>query len=249
MRAYLVVSAAAALILTSACTADSPVAPTPVGTTSPAAPGGPLPTAIAIISGNEQHGKAGEQLAEPFVVRVTDAKGNGVSHAPVSFQVASGAGALDGGCDGHGGAMTRSSRTNSDGIATMTFRPTVLGPTTVTARIDELEDAAVTFRTEATVLVIEFWFGYWNVGFTGPCTLSSDVTAPIGTPVEWKVPVEDERYPITYTVTSTSTPPGGKRFDSGALTSRDRFRFVPTVIGTWEYRDQVTGLTGTLTVR
>jgi hypothetical protein len=86
-------------------------------------------------------------------------------------------------------------------------------------------------------------------GFIGPCTLSSDVTVPSGTPVEWKVPVEDERYPITYTVTSTSTPPGASGFDSGVLTSRERFRFVPLVTGTWEYRDQITGRTGTLTAR
>jgi hypothetical protein len=105
--------------------------------------------------------------------------------------------------------MTRSSRTNSDGIATITFRPTVLGPTTVTARIDGPEDAAVTFRTDVTVLVIEFWFGYWNVGFVRPCALSSDVTASIGTTVEWKVPVEDEGYVSNiykYSITYVSSP-------------------------------------------
>ena len=99
------------------------------------------------------------------------------------------------------------------------------------------------------MLVIEFWFGYWNVGFVGPCSNSSDVTVPVGTPVEWKIPVEDDRYPITYTVTSTSTPPGAEGFDSGMLTSKERVRFVPSVAGTWPYRDDVTGLTGTLTAR
>jgi hypothetical protein len=131
----------------------------------------------------------------------------------------------------------------------MMFQPTVLGRSTVTARIGGLQDASVTFTTEATVLVIEFWFGFWNVGFIGPCPHSSDITVPVGTTVEWKVPVEDDRYPITYTVTSTSTPLGARGFDSGVLTSRDRFRFVPPMTGTWEYRDQVTGLAGTLTAR
>jgi len=54
------------------------------------------------------------------------------------------------------------------------------------------------------------------------------------------------RHPITYTVTSISAPPGAKGFDSGMLTAYQRFRFVPPLRGSWVYRDQVTGLTGTL---
>lgn len=104
----------------------------------------------------------------------------------------------------------------------------------------------MTFRIEVTVLVIDFWFGFWYAGFNGPCSLSSDVTVPIGTTVEWKAGAHDERYSLQYTVTSTSRPGNAAGFDSGLLTQWERFRFVPAVNGVWEYRDQVTGLTGTL---
>lgn len=49
-------------------------------------------------------------------------------------------------------------------------------------------------------------------------------------------------------IRSTSTPAGGASFDSGSLTEGERFLFVPGVAGTWEYVDQVSGATGTLTV-
>jgi hypothetical protein len=247
MGAYRAISTAAALFLAMACTGDSRAASTPLTPTARVPSGVTVPTAIAIVSGNDQQGKAGEQLGEPFVVRAKEANGNGVSDVSVSFQIASGAGTLGGHCAA--GAPTAVARTNPDGIATMAFHPTALGRSTVTAGVAGIHDASVTFAVDVTALVIEFWFGYWNVGFIDPCTLSSDVTVPSGTTVEWKVPVEDERYPITYTVTSTSTPPGASGFDSGVLTSRERFRFVPLVTGTWEYRDQITGRTGTLTAR
>jgi Bacterial Ig-like domain (group 1) len=234
--------AAAALFLAAACNTDSGLTPTPVTVRF-------FPAAIAVVSGNDQNGKAGEPLADPLVVRVTDANGAGVNNIAVSFRITSGAGVLGGPCDGRDPGLARSSHTDPDGIARMAFHPTVLGRSTITARVDALRDVSITFTAEATVLVIDFWFGYWNVGFVGPCSNSSDVTVPMGSTVEWKVPVQDDRYPIAYTVTSTSTPPGAKGFDSGLLTSHDRFRFVPPVSGTWEYRDRVTGLTGTLSVK
>jgi len=240
-------SAIATLLFASACSADSPLAPTPATTNQPTIPA--APAAIALVSGNDQHGKAGEPLAEPLAVRVTDANGSGLSGVAVLFGIASGAGAFGGSCNPNSPMPVRSSQTDQDGIARMTFLPTVLGRTTVTAHVAGRQDASVTFTVEATVLVIEFWFGYWNVGFVAPCSLSSDVSVSVGSMVEWKIPVTDERYPVTYTVTSMSAPPGAKGFDSGILTSRDRFRFVPSVTGTWEYRDQVTGLTGTLSAR
>ena len=239
--------AAAALFFAAACARDSPVGPTPA-TTASDGPGNPAPATIALVSGNHQNGKAGEPLDEPFVVRVTDAGGHGVSNRMVSFEIASGGGVLGERCDAIAPVATRSSGTDTDGIARMAFIPTVLGRSTVIARLAAPQES-ITFTVEAAVLVVEFWFGYWNVGFVGPCTNSSDVVVPAGTPVEWRIPVQDDRYPVTYTVTSTSRPAGAGGFDSGVLTSRHRFRFVPAVAGTWEYRDQVTGLTGTLTAK
>jgi hypothetical protein len=132
----------------------------------------------------------------------------------------------------------------------MAFQPTAIGRSTVTAEVVGSQDAPVTFTTDASVIVIEFWFGIWGVGFISPCPgFSKDVTVPVGATVEWNAPAEDERFPMTYTVTSTSTPAGGMAFDSGTLKPKQRFRFVPAVAGTWEYVDRVTGLTGSLTAR
>jgi hypothetical protein len=238
------VLAAAALSLASGCTAENGLGPTPIPHQR-----GPVPAAIGLVSGNNQPAKAGERLAEPLVVRVTDFAGDAISGVIVDFRVTFGAGAFGDRCDGPNPAATATAATNSSGIAEVAFEPTVLGRSVVTAQIPGSRDAGVTFVFDASVLVIEFWAGIWNVGFIGPCPYSSDVTVPVGTTVEWGVPVEDERYPITYTVTSTSTPPRAAGFDSGSLTHRDRFRFVPAVTGTWAYRDRFTGLTGTLTAK
>ena len=104
----------------------------------------------------------------------------------------------------------------------------------MTAQVPGVEGSA-TFGIEATVLVIDFWFGFWYAGFSGPCSLSSDVTVPVGTTVEWKAGAQDERVTDPqYTVTSTSRPGDAAGFDSGLLTQRERFRFVPAVSGVWD---------------
>ncbi len=70
----------------------------------------------------------------------------------------------------------------------------------------------------------------------------SDVSVPLGTTVRWKSANE------TWRIVSTSAPPGGTAFDSGALGRSDAFRFIPDVAGTWQYADEVSGALGTLTV-
>jgi hypothetical protein len=224
----------------------TPGAPTPPVVTPAPAPTGP-PAAMTIASGNDQHGKAGEPLGEPFVVRVTDKEGKGVNDVAVFFELATGAGELGGGCGYPTPTHAASVRTNPEGLVQMKFRPTELGQSTVTARIAEEPRASATFVVEAPLLVIEFWFGAWGAGFVGPCSGSSQVNVPVGTTVEWKV--FSEEFAGEYTVTSKSTPPGGKDFDSGTLTAQDRFRFIPDVKGTWEYYDKATGLAGALTAK
>jgi hypothetical protein len=123
----------AAALLLAACSTDSePRLVTPSST--PAA----LAATIAIASGNEQEGKAGERLPQPLVIHVTDASGSGIRDAAVSVD-----------------------------------------------------------------------------------------TSP-------------------YRITATSVPEGGAPFDSGTLSGSSRFRFVPTVAGTWQYRDTISGLAATL---
>ncbi len=197
----------------------------------PPEPGPPLeppivPAAIAMVSGDQQDGKAGEQLGEPFVVRAEDAQGNEVVNVPVTWRVTSGAGDVFRlTSEGYLESVT-STLTGPGGLAQVTFRPTVLGPSTVTASGGPNGPSA-TFTIGATALVISN--GFWG-RFLGP-NGSRDVTVPVGTTVEWL------NYYSTFTahIVSTTTPPSGASFDSGPLNLNDRFSFVPGVAGTWEY--------------
>ena len=75
-------SVSAAALLLAACSSDSEsrlVTPS----STPAA----LVATIAIASGNEQEGKAGELLPQPLVIHVTNASGSGIRDAAVSFEV------------------------------------------------------------------------------------------------------------------------------------------------------------------
>ena len=239
MRHASSVSAAAALLL-AACSSDSePRVITPSTVIQRAA-------AIAIVSGNEQEAKAGEPLPNPMVIRVTDASGRGLQDVAVSFEVLG-----DGGLNGKGapGPSRVSSRTDTNGHAQVTLEPYDVGPISVVARVGGTELPAVTFTANARSLTVEFLSPESSAygAFYGPCRCSrtvNTVTVPVGTPVEWASLDPSSSYRII----STSVPDGGIPFDSGTLTGRTRFRFVPTVAGTWRYRDNASGLTATLNV-
>ena len=243
MRTFHAGVAVTVLVVAAACSDDRGSARPPFAPGSPAAPWPPVGGVLTVVSGENQHGKAGEPLAEPFVVKVTDRNGAALANVSVSFNVTSGAGALERKCDGGAPALAASATTDADGFARMTFEPTTVGRTTVTATIVGATDTPATFTVETTIMVIQFWFGIWYAGFLGPCPFSNQVTVPVGTPVEWSGPAADEQNPLTFTVTSTASPPGAG-FDSGTLQPKQRFRFVPVVPGTWEYMDRETGLTG-----
>lgn len=229
---------AAALFL-GACAGDTSqtvLAPSPNPTARAAA--------IAIVSGNDQPAKAGERLDQPLVVRVTDAAGSGVGDVLVSFDV-TGAGGLNG-KDAPGPSRV-STQTDPTGAARVWLEPYDVGRISVTAGVEGTQVSPATFTVHSTVVVIELRSRGNYAAFYGPCRCVrtvNTVTVPVGTPVEWKS-VDDE----PYTVMSTSIPDGGIAFDSGTVTPTTRFRFVPSVIGTWEYRDTLSGLTATLKVK
>lgn len=198
-----------------------------------------IPEAIAFVSGDNQEGATEESLQRPFVVRVTDARGDGVAKVGVAWSVTSG----DGDFSAPSGWSPRTvTITDTDGVAQVFFRPRVLGTSTVTASTAGLGGSPVTFTSRATVLLI--YAGYWyGIGFGPP-----DVTVPTGTAIEWVNPYLSR----PHTVTSSSMPPGGAPFDSGPLDFDDRFRFVPEVAGTWEYFCEIHGAEeefGTITVQ
>jgi hypothetical protein len=231
-------SAPAAALLLAACSSDSePRLVTPSST--PAA----LAATIAIASGNEQEGKAGERLPQPLVIHVTDASGSGIRDAAVSFVVG------DGGLNGKDapGPTRLSSRTDANGNAQVVLEPYDTGRISVTARVEGTELPPVTFTANAASLIVEFRSPQSSgayAAFYGPCRCTrtlNTVAVPIGTPVEW-TSVDASPYKIT----ATSVPEGGAPFDSGTLTGSSRFRFVPTVAGTWQYRDTISGLAATL---
>ena len=229
---------AAALVL-GACAGDT--SQTVLGPSSnPAA----RAAAIAILSGSDQPAKAGERLDQPLVIRVTDAAGSGVGHVPVSFDV-TGAGSLNG-KDAPGPSRV-SARTDPAGTAQVWLEPYDVGRISVIARVEGAQVSPATFTVHSSVVVIELRSLGNYAAFYGPCrcvrTINT-VTVPVGTPVEWKS-VDD----APYTVTSTSIPDGGIAFDSGTVKPDTRFRFVPSAIGTWEYRDTLSGLTATLKVK
>lgn len=234
--------AAALGLVALACGSDGP--------TQPAREPPATAAAITLLSGDDQVGKAGEPLAEAFVVRVTDPRGGPVQDVEVTWRVLSGAGDL-----GLRPAVgERSNRTDPNGMARSNFTPTTLGASVVTAEAAGLQGSPVTFTAQATGVVIHFHAdefagadvlaGAW---FTGP-EGSSDITVPVGTTVEW---VLAWAHPGTTRarIASGSAPPGGETFDSGDLTYPARFSFVAAVAGTWEFEDRISGATGTLTAR
>lgn len=81
---------------------------------------------------------------------------------------------------------------------------------------------------------------FYFEGDVGPATVR------LGTLVEWQnlnlAPGGTAR------IRSTVEPHGGEPFDSGVLEQGQMFRFAPNVEGTWRYLDEVSGLTGSLTV-
>lgn len=125
---------------------------------------------IVMVQGDDQVGRAGKALANPLIVRVTDADGNPLADQPVSWAVNAGQGAVD--------PITASS--NADGLAFATW---ILGPV---PGLNEVEakvggSDAVTFSAT----------GQAGGGGSGPDDEPARIeavegdgqTAPTGTPV------------------------------------------------------------------
>ena len=188
----------------------------------------PIPTTLAIVSGNHQEGMAGRYLA-PLVVQVRDANGKGVAAIELTWTVSPGAGVL---CpDTLGGCQTETLQTHTtdEGRAEVRLRPTRLGVITVTASVPGQKSGSVTFSVSThgiTILVLPLYDCYDpRRRFVGP-EGEVPVTVPIGVPVEWEHACGGR---------ITGVGPGGVTFDSGWLLPGQRFTLVPTVAGRWSY--------------
>lgn len=82
---------------------------------------------------------------------------------------------------------------------------------------------------------------YWN--------WSAEVVFWAVPPVPLGMAVQFLNYQPAARIVSTAAPPGGASFDSGMLAESATFVFVPAVTGTWHFVDQVSGATGSFTVR
>lgn len=113
-------------------------------------PAGDAESSMAIVSGAEQRGLAGETLDEPLVVRVADGRDDGIEGVRVAWRVISGAGSF--GADESGDtAATVTTPTDADGFARRTFRPTWRGPVRVTASVPGLRGSPSAFRVDAAL--------------------------------------------------------------------------------------------------
>lgn len=110
-------------------------------------PATPAAIALAVVSGNGQEGRVGAPLRDAFVVRVTDARGDGVGNAAVTWRLTSGAGHFQLSTPDILRTLTR-----ADGVAAARFTPTAPGTSTVAAEVAGLQGSPLTFTTEAAPL-------------------------------------------------------------------------------------------------
>ncbi len=101
----------------------------------------PTPTALSVISGDNQSGLTGETLVDPFVVEVRDANANPLENVTVNFAVLTGAGTLS--------ATTGMTDATGRAETTLTLG-TDPGTNTVEVSVDGVSQTVV-FSAEATL--------------------------------------------------------------------------------------------------
>ena len=113
---------------------------------------GPRPSALQIVSDNDQQELAGAALSEPFVVEVRDQNGKPLAGAAVTFAVTAGGGKL---------SVTTATTDESGRAATTLTLGSQPGPNTVVATVEDLKP--VTFT--ATARAVSDFDGDGTVGF------------------------------------------------------------------------------------
>jgi len=219
-----------------------------------AVPSAPLPPEVlpllAIVSGNSQAGTLGEVLAQPLVVRVTDAAGAGVAGVSVRWTAIAGAGEF--------GSPTPATQTAADGMALISFRPTgtsnVTG-VTVTATGDGLKGSPLLFTFHVlppdvpAEVLIPFGPVFDCTGGADPSIfVGPQGTIPVGALVVWEYAPGLSGL-CAARLRSISVPPGASSFESGPIAPGERFGAILGVAGDWVVRDVMYGGAVTLRVR
>lgn len=196
---------------------------------------------IAVVSGDGQTGRAGEDLPQPFVVRVTDAGGRERPRISVQWSVVQGNGCMstpDGRC-----RTTVTTATDANGLAGLSFYPIALGPSIVRAQLGEASAAAVTLASVAEGVRIKFGPVNGRERFDGP-GVSTGTSVPAGTSV--KV----QNLPTTgHPVRLVVTPPAGPPIDLGELPPGGSAVFTADAPGGWHLEEGPYADGATLTVR
>jgi hypothetical protein len=221
--------------------------PTPSQLTQPSPP---PPPALTIVSGNGQHGRVGEFLAEPLAVRVTDPNGNGVAGVAVRWTIVAG-----GGDFGTPAAVTP---TGGDGVAAISFRPRATsGPDGISvAALAEGVDHSPAFFTLRVVpppaVPAEVFIPFGPIfdcnGGNDPSLFSApEGTIPVGALVVWEyAPWLDSS--CAARLRSVSVPPGGAPFEL-VVRAGERYGVMLDVAGDWVVQDMLNGGSVTLRVR
>jgi len=196
---------------------------------------------ISVVSGADQEGVAGKLLDHELAVRVADPRGRGLGHQLVTWRVTSGAAEL--------WPATGQTSTDSDGRTSLSIRPLIVGTIRVAAELAEGNQTPATFqatsRCWAESVTIVFWRergGMDDAFYLG--TVAGPIRVLAGTTVVLLNTNTVSDFKARFT--STAIPPGGTAFDSGLLDYGESYRFVPNVEGTWNFKDQVSGVPGTL---
>ncbi len=204
-----------ATLLLTACGGDGDGGMTNGGTN-----GTPVTTSIAAVSGDAQTGERTTDLANPLVVLVTDAQGNGVSGVNVTWTKTDASGVFS--------VITAS---NSQGQASVVYTlGTLPGQSTITASVSGLSGSPVTFTTTAQNLgPVTVTVEMSGTAFVAPGGGDS-LTVLLNDTIEWV-----NRDAVSHTATSSNVPAGGAMFGSLLLATGATFTFTPAVTGIWVY--------------
>jgi hypothetical protein len=217
---------------------------------SPPPPSPAGPPALEIVSGNNQQGTLGDFLVLPLVVRVTDGPGSGVAGASVAWTIQAGAGDFS--------VTPAVTRTDGNGEARVSFRPTGLGGAAgvkVTAGVAGVTGSPVQFVFHVlppgvpSEVLIRFGPVFDCTGGEDPSLFSvPEDTIPVGTLVEWEYASWLDAS-CAARLSTISVPPGASSFESAPIHPGERFGMILGVVGDWVIGDVRYGGEVTLRVR